>query len=226
MYQYVTDNNLISTSQYSFRKLHSTELASLKLFDRVFQYLDQGKLPLSIFLDLSKAFDTLDHHFLLDKLKYYGISNTPLKWFESYLHGRQQCVDFDGIRSSTASICTGVPQGSILGPLLFIIYMNDIHMASQNFNVILYADDTNLISPLCSFDSTLPINNASIERVSEQINIELSNIQEWLNINKLSLTVKKTKFMIFHHHQRNINNIIQTLKINSETIENVSEFLD
>ena len=97
-------------------------------------------------------------------------------------------------------------------------------MASQNFNVILYADDTNLVSPLCSFDSTMPINNASIERVSEQINIELSNIQEWLNINKLSLNVKKTKFMIFHHYQRNINNIIPTLKINSETIENVSEF--
>ena len=91
-------------------------------------------------------------------------------------------------------------------------------MASQNFNVIVYADDTNLISPLCSFDSNLPINNASIERVSEQINIELSNIQEWLNINKLSLNVKKTKFMIFHHYQRNINNIIPTLKINSETI--------
>ena len=97
-------------------------------------------------------------------------------------------------------------------------------MASQNFDVILYADDTNLISPLCSFDSTLPNNNASIERVSEQINIELSNIQEWLNINKLSLNIKKTKFMIFHHYLRNINNIIPTLKMNSETIENVNEF--
>ena len=224
LYQYVTDNNLIFTCQYGFRKLHSTELASLELVDKVFQYLDQGKLPLSIFLDLSKAFDTLDHHILLDKLKYYGISNTPLKWFASYLHDRKQYLDFDGIRSSTAYICTGVPQGSILGPLLFIICINDIHMASQNFNVILYADDTNLISHLCSFDSTLPINNASIERVSEEINIELSNIQEWLNINKLSLNVKKTKFMIFHHHQRNINNIIPTLKINSETIENVCEF--
>ena len=98
-------------------------------------------------------------------------------------------------------------------------------MASQNFNVILYADDKNLISPLRSFYSTLPINNASIERVSDQINIELSTyIQEWLNINKLSLNVKKTKFMIFHHYQRNMNNIIPTLKMNSETIENVSEF--
>ena len=88
MYQYVTDNNLIFTSQYGFRKLHSTELASLELVDRVFQHLDKGKLPLSIFLYLSKAFDTLDHYILLNALKFYGLSSTPLKWFESYLHGR------------------------------------------------------------------------------------------------------------------------------------------
>ena len=97
-------------------------------------------------------------------------------------------------------------------------------MASQNFNVILYADDTNLISPLCSFNSSLRINKESIEHVSDQTNTELGNIQEWLNINKLSLNVKKIKFRIFHHYQRNINNITPRLKINSETIEKVSEF--
>ena len=160
----------------------------------------------------------------INKLKFYGLSSTPLKWFESYLHGRKQYVDFDGIHSNTAYIGTGVPQGSILGPLLFIIYMNDIHMASQNFDVILYADDTNLISPLCSFNSSLRIIKESIEHVYDQINSELGNIQEWLNINKLSLNVKKSKFMIFHHYQRNINNITPRLKINSETIEKVSEF--
>ena len=186
LYQYVTDNNLIFTSQYGFRKLHSTELASLELVDRVFQHLDKGKLPLSIFLDLSKVFDTLDHHILLNKLKFYGLSSTHLKWFDSYLHGRKQYVD-----PNTTYIGTGVPQRSILGPLLFIIYMNDIHMASQNFNVIMYADDTNLISPLCSFNSSLRINKESIEHVSDQINTELGYIQEWLNINKLSLNVKK-----------------------------------
>ena len=84
LYQHVTDNNLIFTSQYGFKKLHSTELASLELVDRVFQHLDKGKLPLSIFLDLSKAFDTLDHYILLNKLKFYGLSSTPLKWVESY----------------------------------------------------------------------------------------------------------------------------------------------
>ena len=139
------------------------------------------------------------------------------------MHGRKQYVDFDGIHSNTAYIGTGVPQGSIIGPMLFIIYMNDIHMASQNFNVILYADDTNLISPLCSFNSSLHINEESIEYVSDQISTELGNIQEWLNINKLSLNVKKTKLMIFQHYQRNMKEYHTKFKLNSETIEKVSE---
>ena len=82
--QYFSDNDLIVTSQYGFRKLHSTELASIELIDRIAQYMDSGKLPLSIFVDLSKAFNTLDHSILLDKLKLYGISNNLLKWFQSY----------------------------------------------------------------------------------------------------------------------------------------------
>ena len=224
LYQYFTDNDLIFTSQYGFRKLHSTELASIELIDRIAQYMDSGKLPLSIFLDLSKAFDTLDHSILLDKLKFYGISNTPLRWFQSYLRSRQQFVEFDGTCSGITFINTGVPQGSILGPLLFLIYMNDIHMASDKFDMILYADDTNLISPLCSFNSSFSGTKNDVKHVSEQINIELTNIQEWLNINKLSLNVRKTKYMIFHHYQRNITNISPTLKINCEPIERVTEF--
>ena len=172
-------------------------------------------------MDPSKAIDTLVHYILLDKLKSCGLSSTPLKWFEGYLHGRKQYVDFYGIHSNTAYIGTGVPLGSIIGPLLLIIYMNDKHMASQNFNVILYADDTNLISPLCSLNSPLHINKESIEHVSDQINTELGDIQEWLNINKSSLNVKKkNKFMIFHQYQQ--NNITPRLKSNSETIESVN----
>ena len=192
--------------------------------DRMAQYMDSGKLPLSIFLDLSKAFDTLDHSILLDKLKFYGISNTPLKWFQSYLRSRQQFVEFDGTCSRITFINTSVPQGSIIGPLLFLIYMNDIHTASDTFDMILYADDTNLISPLCSFNYSFSGTRNDVKHVSEQINIELTNIQEWLNINKLSLNVRKTKYMIFHHYQRNITNISPTLKINCEPIERVTEF--
>ena len=145
------------------------------------------------------------------------ISNTSLKWFESYLHVRQQNVDCERICFSTAHIFTGVPLWSILGAPLSINYMNDTHMASQNYDIILYADgNTNLIR-----HSSLSIANESIEHLLEQISIELSNIQEWLNTHTLWLYVKKTKFMIFHHHQLCINNIIPTLKINSQTIEKV-----
>ena len=135
-----------------------------------------GKMPLSIFLELLKAFDTLDHSILLLKLTHYGLSQTAIRWFSSYLLGRRQLVDFSGTWSTLASTSTGVPQGSILGPLLFIIYMNDIHVASDKFNAIIYADDTSLLSSLCSFNVSVQRNNNNITELSSNINLELGNI--------------------------------------------------
>ena len=108
-------------SQYGFRVKHSTELATIELVDRVLHSFDNKELPLTIFMDLSKAFDTLDHNILLKKLRYYGIEGTPLKWFTSYLNQRSQYVELNGSQSHRKIILTGVPQGSILGPLLFLI---------------------------------------------------------------------------------------------------------
>ena len=217
-------NKLLYAYQYGFRKLHSTELASVELVDRIRLDIGIGKIPLSVFLDLSKAFDTLDHSILLQKLKFYGVSGTSLQWFTSYLINLRQLVDIDGTYSTVTNLTTGVPQGSILGPLLFIIYMNDIHEASKNFHAILYADDTSLYSSLGSFNLNLNRKNYDISILSIKINNELSNIQQWLNINKLSLNVNKTKYMIFHNYQRDINSYTPDVRIKNQPIERVTEF--
>ena len=178
------------------------------------------EIPFSVFLDLSKAFDTLNHHILLSKLEYYGIKNIAFQWFKSYLTQRQQFVEYQEVCSSTRELETGVPQGSVLGPLLFLIYMNDIHTVSDKLNFILYADDTTLTSPLCSF--THGAHN-DVSHISSQINSELLKISDWLTVNKLSLNVEKTKFMVFHNYQRVIaNEDIPDLMINDKKIDRVS----
>ena len=126
VYEYFNKNKLLYKSQYGFRKKHSTELAGLEFNDKIVNYLDNGQLPLAIFLDLSKAFDTIDHDILIRKLHYYGIAGNSLNWFKSYLTNRKQYVQFKVCLSSYPMLKTRVLQGSILGPLLFIIYMNDI----------------------------------------------------------------------------------------------------
>ena len=120
LYDYLSLHGLLLDNQHGFLKHHSTELAALELTDRILHEIDQTKVPFAFFLDLSKAFDTINHDILLTKLKYYGIKDTPLDWFRSYLTQRLQCVEFDGTASSSREIETGVPQGSILDPLLFI----------------------------------------------------------------------------------------------------------
>ena len=213
---YFTVNSLFYKSQHGFKKLHSTETAALEFIDRIMNFLDNGKLPLAIYLDLSKAFDTLDHQILLRKLKHYGITGTALNWFEDYLKNRKQYVLFDETRSDVLPITTGVPQGSILGPLLFIIYTNDMHIATSKFDSILYAYDTTFINSICIFDSVFG-------DISDSINDELNKVYGWLSANKLSLNISKTKYMLFHFPQKRINFTLD-LKIDGTQISKTKRF--
>ena len=221
-YDYFNKHKLLYISQYGFRQKHSTKLAALELTDHVTDFLDSGKLPISLFLDLSKAFDTLDHSILLHKLKYYGVDSILLNWFKSYLEDRFQFVDYDGTKSNITSITTGVPQGSIL--CIFIIYINDTHEATENFKAILYADDTNLTSPLCYFSPSLTLNNCNVQQISNNINSERNDIFVWLCVNRLNVKKTKYMYMIFHYRQRDIRNLIPRLNINNEPVERVTEF--
>ncbi len=195
---YFESNKLFSDSQYGFRPNHSTEQASLELTDRIISAMDNNDVPISIFLDLLKAFDTIDHAILLTKLEQYGVDGIPLKLLKNYLTNRKQYVKLQEASSNLLPINTGVPQGSILGPLLFIIYINDFARASAIVDFICYADDTTLFSTLNKFINAQNTNPNII------INTELAKINEWLEINKLSLNVTKSKFMVFHTQHNHI----------------------
>ena len=215
LYNHFTQNNLFYCSQYGFRHKHSTELAALEVLDRVTCSMDKNEIPVNIYLDLSKAFDTLDHHILLLKLKYYGLHGISLRLLESYLSNRMQYVMINDCSSKLIPITTGVPQGSILGPLLFVIYSNDLVNACELFKPIVYADDTTLFT-------VFEASGRSRHEFENDINNELKLLDKWFKVNKLSVNKSKTKAMMFHTKQRKIDSF--NIQLDGENIEFVKEF--
>ena len=191
--EYFINNKLFCAQQYGFMKNASTELASLELIDRLLNQLNDHKIPIN--LDLSKAFDKISHDILLDKLTYYGVTNASLQLLKSYLANRSQYVQIDDEMSSLQTIKSGISQGSILGPLFFSIYINDIVKCTNKFNCILYAHDTTLNSTIDSFGQ-------EIDTTQRKISKELQNLCKWLDSNRLRLNIAKSKFMLFICHKK------------------------
>ena len=172
---------------------------------------------MGVFIELSKAFDTVDHKILLEKLSFYGIGYPYLKWFKSYLSNRKQCVSFGNDEKTTElEVVCGVPQGSILGPLLFLLYVNDLPRASKLLEPIMFADDTNLFYA-----------HRDLEVIFNVVNRELNNICEWFRANKLSLNAGKTKYLIFHTCKKQIPNLALDIFIDGQKVtrENSTKFL-
>ena len=174
--------------------------------------MDNNKIPGAIYLDLSKAFDTLNFDILLRKLKFCGAVGTPLILIDNYLRNRHQFVELKNNSSDLQDIFTGIPQGSILGPLLFSIYMYDLIKSTNKFKYLMYADDTTLYFNLEEFIS---------ETMDDDINSCLDKINVWIKLNKLTVNVSKTKFMVFHK-RRDVPEL--SLSLNNINIEPVSHF--
>ena len=173
--------------QFGFRKKHSTNHALIEITETIRQALDNKTIACGIFVDLQKAFDTVNLNILIAKLEHYGIRGIANKWFASYLKNRSQFVSIFGFDSSTKPIAHGVPQGSVLGPLLFLIYINNLHLAIKNSKVFHFADDTNLLN----------INN-SPKQMQKLVNADLKILYKWLLANKISLNCDKTEIIFFH----------------------------
>ena len=184
-------HSILFNNQFGFRKNNSTSFALIQITERIKETIENKKFGCGIFIDLRKAFDTVNHEILLSKLDHYGIRGTALLWFKSYLSNRKQYVFHNGESSKLQFINYGVPQGSVLGPLLFLLYINDLPNISNTLQFYLFADDTNIY-----YEAD------NLKKLETTINKELKKLHTWLIVNRLSLNINKTNFVVFHPYNK------------------------
>ena len=205
---FLQENSILCNNQFGFRPGFSTEHSLISIIETIKKTIEEKKYGCGVFIDLKKAFDTVNHKILLHKLEHYGIRNEALSWFESYLKDRKQYVTINKTNSTLLTVKCGVPQGSVLGPLLFLLYINDLPNISSKLKIFLFADDTNIY-----LDSHDP------HTLEKEMNRELIKLYDWLGINRLSLNITKTNFVLFH--SINKPKASTTIKINKKAIEEV-----
>ena len=187
LYRCLEIHDILSSLQFKFQENHSIDHALVSLTETEKSALGNEGLFCGIFIDLQKALDTVNNEILLSKLEHYGARGCVLEWFRSYLSDRMQYVSVNGSNSNLLSVACGVPQGSVLGPLLFLIYINDLPNASKKLNFYLFADDTNIYYETSNLYNLIKI-----------VNRELKLVKKWLDANKLSSNIDKTNYIIFH----------------------------
>jgi hypothetical protein len=192
--EFINKYKILYINQFGFKKNHSTYMALIILLDKIVDALEKGEYVIGVFLDFSKAFDTVNHDILLKKLDFYGVRGIANQWIASYLSNRSQYVSYLNNKSDPGKITCGVPQGSILGPLLFLLYINDLAYVSRELYSILFADDTNVF-----------ISGNDIKSIADKMNIELDTVVRWLIANRLSLNINKTKYMVFSPSKKILN---------------------
>ena len=190
---HLLSNDLLCHHQYGFLPNRSTEHNLMQIVNFVSKALNDGQYCIGVFLDLRKAFDVCSHDILLKKLKRMGVKGTAYTWFMNYLSGRSQKVDINGNMSDALNLAISVLQGSILGPILFLCYINDFYMCTTLFSV-LFADDTTCLAK-----------GKKLNELTNYVNIELQKIANWFRANKMAVNTSKTKFIVFRTHGKQIN---------------------
>ena len=193
LYLFLENNNVLYDKQFGFRNKHSPNHALIEITEKIREALDKRQFVCGIFVDLQKAFDTVNHDILLDKLNYYGIKGIPNMWFETFLKERYQYTTIKEYSSDQLMSTHGVPQGSVLGPLLFLIFINDLHKAIIHSSVHHFADDTNLL-----------LGEKSLKKINKLVNSDLKALCQWIRSNKLSLNTGKTEIIVFKNKKQKI----------------------
>ena len=208
--KFIEKHKILYIKQFGFRKKHSTILALISLTDKIKEIMDSGDYALGIYLDLKKAFDTVDHKILLEKLDHYGIRGHANKLIQSYLSERKQYTVINEAKSNVDIVNVGVPQGSVLGPLFFLLFINDIFNCVDIDDLTLFADDTSVL-----------IRDSNLNRLKSRAETSMEKLANWFGCNRLTLNFEKSHFIIYHSKNRRIGHDYDHLKVGNRTIKRV-----